>query len=179
MNLCYFSKSLDLVSDWLLCQLVLILFCLLWCYIWIIQWRLSFYICILSGVVFWDSSPIHKKCWLCLYKPLHSYWRFWKPLENDVSLLPNVFFLIADHTFTAVRYVCQSWSHVDSSWICVSEQLITHSQQLDMCVRADHTLTVVGYGWSHIDNRCKCVATCTLPTSGVHKHEMPFCSDRR
>ncbi len=33
------------------------------------------------------AAPMCNKCWLCLCKPLHSCWRFWTPLDYELSLL--------------------------------------------------------------------------------------------
>ncbi len=58
-----------------------------------IQWRWSFYVNILCELSQCNSSPIYKKCWLCLCTPLHSCWRFRTPQEYGMFLL-LMFYLI-------------------------------------------------------------------------------------
>ncbi len=90
---CYFSNSLAFVTGWFLCPLMLIMICLFWTYIWNIQWSWSFYVCLLCGVLLYDSNPICKKCWLCLCKLSHACWWFGTPLVYELFLLAKDVFL--------------------------------------------------------------------------------------
>ncbi len=75
------------------CRLMLILFNLFWNYIWNIQCRWSLYICILCGLLPWDSSHMCKTSWLCLCIPSHCCWWFGISLDYELSVLSKVFYL--------------------------------------------------------------------------------------